>query len=303
MNDIKVSIICLTYNHEDFIANCLDSILAQECDFEYEIILHDDCSTDDSRIVINDYISKHAGKISIVRQNENQFEKFGLKNIILNLLNLCKGEFIAFCECDDYWINNSKLSKQVDVLESNPQLSLVSTGIISLDIHGLEDYKAVNSFVDFNFDLISGLFDNWYCQSLSVMIRKSLIPIHKLNLYSELYDTMLWYELLKYSSGYFIDQPMGVYRIHGNGMWNGKTEKEKIRFSLMQFYEIWCNNKDDRRVLMKLNEIMMSYRDLKNLNFFEKIQLIWIDLKINKNLARIFLYFYVIFISYSVIKY
>lgn len=114
----KVSICCLTYNHENYIGVALDSMVNQITDFDYEIIVLDDCSSDNTREVINDFVEKYPKKVRKVFQSENQYKK----NVpIVNQIfyPLARGEYIAYCEGDDYWTDNKKLQRQVNFLDSH----------------------------------------------------------------------------------------------------------------------------------------------------------------------------------------
>jgi glycosyltransferase involved in cell wall biosynthesis len=117
ITDIKVSVLVITYNHEKFIQQCLESILKQKCSFKLEIIVSNDCSSDNTNnnilCVINN--SDSSNLIKYYNHTENK----GMKNNFIWTLNQCKGKYIAICEGDDYWTDPLKLQKQVDFLEEN----------------------------------------------------------------------------------------------------------------------------------------------------------------------------------------
>lgn len=122
MDDVLVSISCLTYNHEPFIADAIESFLMQKTNFKYEILIHDDCSTDGTVEIIKEYEKKYPGIIKPIYQKENQYSK-GVK---VNEINKERavGSYIAICEGDDYWISENKLQKQVDYMEVHPDCSM-----------------------------------------------------------------------------------------------------------------------------------------------------------------------------------
>lgn len=122
-NDIKVSIICITYNQEKYIGKTLDSFLAQRTDFAYEIIVHDDASNDNTAAIIKEYAAKHQCIVPIL-EAENQYGKPNVRIIGNFCLQKVRGKYIALCEGDDYWVDNYKLQKQYDMLESNPNCML-----------------------------------------------------------------------------------------------------------------------------------------------------------------------------------
>ncbi|WP_318443292.1 glycosyltransferase family 2 protein [Photobacterium leiognathi] len=119
--NILVSVICLTYNHCRYISQTLESILAQDCDFELEIIVHDDASTDGTIEVIKSYAEKFS-QIRPMFREVNLYQKgYQFWN---DIIQLCNGNYIAFCEGDDYWIDNLKLQKQISFLENNKEYVL-----------------------------------------------------------------------------------------------------------------------------------------------------------------------------------
>ena len=123
MPDIKVSIICITYNQEDYIEQAIKSFLMQKTNFEYEIIIHDDASTDKTPEIISRYVEKYSGKIRFIKQEENQHSK-GAHITNDFILPIAKGEYCALCEGDDYWVDDLKLQKQYDFMSSHPEYSM-----------------------------------------------------------------------------------------------------------------------------------------------------------------------------------
>lgn len=119
---IKVSVTCTVYNHRPYIRQTLDSFVNQKTDFEYEIIVHDDASTDGSADIIKGYAEKYPNKIRAILQEENQHSKGKL--IDCDFINpLINGRYIATCEGDDYWPDLNKLQKQFDFLEMHEEYS------------------------------------------------------------------------------------------------------------------------------------------------------------------------------------
>lgn len=118
-----VSIICLTFNHEKYIEKTIQSFIDQQTNFDFEIIIHDDASTDQTPAILKFFQAKYPGKIHLIIQKENQYSKFGFASVLKTALDAATGQYLAFCEGDDYWCDNSKLQLQVDVLnETNAGL-------------------------------------------------------------------------------------------------------------------------------------------------------------------------------------
>jgi glycosyltransferase involved in cell wall biosynthesis len=117
---MKLSVLMITYNHERFIAQALDSILMQEVDFEYEIVIGEDCSSDKTREIVCRYQTMYPDKIRLLLNDVN----LGMMENFQRAYLACQGDFIAILEGDDFWTNAGKLQRQVDLLEANPNLAI-----------------------------------------------------------------------------------------------------------------------------------------------------------------------------------
>lgn len=118
IQDIAVTVICTAYNHENYIKTALDGFVMQKTNFSFEVLVHDDASTDKTADIIREYAEKYPDIIVPVIQTENQYSKnVRITNDIL--LPMARGKYIAFCEGDDFWTNEDKLQIQYDFLESH----------------------------------------------------------------------------------------------------------------------------------------------------------------------------------------
>ena len=154
-----VSIIVLTYNHENYIENCLNSILEQETNFSVEIIIHDDCSTDSNQNKINNLLSEKFKNVIKIYQKENQLSKN--KNVTQELFNKCKGKYISWIDGDDYWVGNLRIEKMVSFLEINPEYSMAFHDVYSFtnDDQTLKPFNEEKSKKDYTAnDLLNGSF-------------------------------------------------------------------------------------------------------------------------------------------------
>ena len=118
MGSIKVSVICITYNHEKYIRDALEGFVNQKTNFDYEVIIHDDASTDRTATIIREYQKKYPDIIKPILQNENQYSK-GIPIIHTYIEPVIRGEYLAFCEGDDYWCDEMKLQRQIDFLDKH----------------------------------------------------------------------------------------------------------------------------------------------------------------------------------------
>lgn len=127
---MKVSIILITYNHEKFIKTCLNSIFSQKIDFTWELIIAEDFSSDKTRNEIDDFL-KSKNNVNVIKLYKEQ--NIGLTKNYYDACNRANGKYIATISGDDYWIDNTKLQKQVDFLENNADYVICSTHFKSLD--------------------------------------------------------------------------------------------------------------------------------------------------------------------------
>ena len=129
---IKVSVAFITYNHEPFIRQALESVLMQKTDFPFEIVIGEDCSTDGTREIVKEYKEKYPDKIKIITSGSN----VGPMPNVVRTYKACKGKYIAILEGDDYWTDPEKLQKQVDLMEANPEYSMCFTDRSVVDRQG-----------------------------------------------------------------------------------------------------------------------------------------------------------------------
>jgi glycosyltransferase involved in cell wall biosynthesis len=123
MRDVRVSVAVITYNQEAYIETALESLLSQRCDFEFEIIIGDDASSDGTSSMCAEYARRYPGIITHIHREKN----VGYVNNLLDVFRHCSGEFIAILEADDHWISDTKLAEQVEVFARNPGTSLCFT--------------------------------------------------------------------------------------------------------------------------------------------------------------------------------
>lgn len=123
-----VSIYCLTYNHEKYIRDCLDGFVKQKTSFPFEVIVHDDASTDNTQSIIKEYEGKYPDIIKPIYQVENQYSKKTpfIREFIFPRVS---GKYIAICEGDDYWTDDQKLQLQVNAMEENPDCHFCVCGV------------------------------------------------------------------------------------------------------------------------------------------------------------------------------
>lgn len=174
MEKILVSVIIATYNQSQYIKRCIDNILSQERNgFDIEIVIADDCSTDNTQEILKDYKKRHPDIFKLILRKEN----IGIPVNSLGAWYLSSGKYMAIIDGDDYWNDNRKLLRQVDLMEKEPNCNYVFT---NYKILNEKDNKIINSKfpkdIPEYFDLHYLLKLNIMPASLTVMLRKSLLP-------------------------------------------------------------------------------------------------------------------------------
>jgi len=216
-----VSICCIAYNHENYIEEAIDSFLIQETNFPFEIIIHDDASTDNTVDKIKVYRKKYPQLIKTILQVENQFSQG--KNPMRLLNEKSKGKYIAICEGDDYWIDAGKLQKQIDLMSQNPDCDMsfhAAEIYLNKNKHGKITGKHVNGNKIFSTSEVI-LGGGSFCPTASLIYRNGLFsprPSYFDNAPVGDYFTQITGSL---NGGLlYIDQVMSVYRQGVPGSWS-----------------------------------------------------------------------------------
>lgn len=214
-SDIIVSILCTVYNQAKYLRECIDGILAQKTNFRYEVIIHDDASSDDSVEIIKEYMEKYPNLIFLVAQEENKFSKQKFDIYRNYLFPLVRGKYIAFCEADDYWIASDKLQKQVDFLEKNTDYGLVYTNYNAyIEKSKILKLKYGDLYKNFSGYAFEKLFERCFIRTLTVCVRSNLlINIPRLSQGVFNGDLFYFYEVTRQTKIYYDDFISGVYRI------------------------------------------------------------------------------------------
>ena len=232
MENILVSIHCTTYNHEKYIADAIDSFLDQQTNFKYEILIHDDASTDKTADIIRAYEKKYPNLIKPIYQTENQYSKAGISVDKINI-DRALGKYIAICEGDDYWIDKYKLQKQIDYMESHPECSLcVHAGYVVSAANKKKQSVNRPNKGDKSFtveEVIEGggelfLTNSMLFQKEFGHIRPSFLQNAPVG------DYPLAINLSLEGKVHYIDEYMSAYRVGNSESWTGKiiSNTEKI---------------------------------------------------------------------------
>lgn len=274
--DILVTISCATYNHEAFISEAIESFLKQKTNFKYEILIHDDASTDKTPLILREYEKKYPDLVRVIYQQENQYSK---GKMILNILDKeARGKYIAICEGDDYWIDENKLQKQIDYLENNSKCGLCFHTVAILDnklnkkVREIKPYK--KSQVSPTKDIILG--GGGFIGTNSIIYRKEvMLDPPKFYLDSPVGDYPLQIINSMKEYAYFIEDTMSVYRVNTGISWTDKNKsyiKEKeLNLKLIEMldkFNEYSNFKYKQEVFKKIEQwcyVIIKYYQKENL--------------------------------------
>ena len=230
-DEILVSICCITYNHVSYIRQCLDGFLMQKTNFKYEIIVHDDCSTDGTADIVREYAEKHPDILVPVLQSVNQFQQ-GKKKILASFVYpIARGKYLAMCEGDDYWTDPFKLQKQVDFLESHPDYSMCfHRAEILKEKENLENHLMCHDIEDREYDP-NELFEVWKVPTASIVAKRGIIDVENKGT-----DRILNGDIVIVLNSAILGKIRGmsdcmsVYRIQSTGVtYNKELKKERAK--------------------------------------------------------------------------
>ncbi len=236
---IMVSICCLTYNQEAYVRQALEGVVGQKTSFSYEILIHDDASTDRTAKIIREYALLYPDRVKPILQTENQYAK-GLTNVS-GTYNFprAKGRYIAMCEGDDYWTDPYKLQKQVDFLESHPGCSLVFHSA-RIQVMGrafteqkMRPYKKSRKVTPEEIiNKTSGY------PTASLMFRTDMVKdLPEFYVKAPLADVPLQLMAAARGWAYYMDRPMCVYRLGGASSWTTLMKQGDYEKKQEQYYK------------------------------------------------------------------
>ena len=226
-----VSVCLIVYNHEEYLESLIKNILNQKTNFSYEVIIHDDASTDKSREIIDKY-AKIDKRIVKMYEEENQYSQG--KEVMSITLKCAYGKYIALIEGDDDWLCENKLQKQVDYLEQHKDCSLCVTNAIIKNMRNnkitkMSPYKKDTIVTYKNYITRKNAFPT----ASMVFPRKYVLVLPDYYLKSPIGDVPLEIHLLSLGYAYYIDSLDVMYRIFAKNSWSSKFSKS----SQLSYYD------------------------------------------------------------------
>lgn len=242
---LMLSVIIISYNQEKYIQEAIDSVLNQKTKYEYEVLLADDCSPDNTKEVLKEYQKKYPDKIKVLPRKSN----LGANKNIMDAYLKCKGKYVTVLEGDDYWNNENKIQIQIDFLESHPEY----IGISHIQ-EGRDNNKKILGYFperlkeDFVINDLEDLLENEKIYSFTATIHKNIFleTKHRKNveylhtLDSTISDAQMCEYLLTLGKIYVLKEAFMVYRLRnndGNSNFNSSYKVNEIQFRFLKIYK------------------------------------------------------------------
>lgn len=266
---MKVSIPLLAYNQESYLHQAIDSVLMQQVNFDYELIIGEDGSTDGTAEIAVDYANRHPDKVRVLFQDRERAERqrrrgLGGKFNFITTIEACRGEYIALLDGDDYWTDPLKLQKQVDFFQAHPECAICFHNALAVNHDGTPGPKLCADDQPQISNLEQLLWGN-FIPTCSVMYRREPMPtLPDWFLTAKMGDWPLLILKAQYGKIGYINEVMAAYRVHDSGVWTRRRRSQKLVTSIKLLDNI------DRELRFKYSG---TIRQAKTRLFFELAEL------------------------------
>lgn len=269
-----ISVLVCTYNQEKYLAQALDSVLMQQCHEPFEILIGDDCSTDGTGKIADEYQSRYPEKVKVIRPKKNM----GASQNFIRLANAATGEFLSICDGDDYWRRENVLKKQMDVFRANPDVGMICAKA-KCYIQQDGEYGGTLGYTGAE-DLTTMLRDNRDVAAPTIAFRRDLMLrcIADSKWYIDqnwFYDSVMAYWFAYNSKIKFINEELAAYRVLNNSACHADSPEKEAEYARRYFMVKWhfilthpvlCNQETFEMLMHEYDERskFMSYvADLK----------------------------------------
>lgn len=242
--DVMVTVIITAYNHEKYIEQAIQGILGQKTEYEYELVIHDDASTDGTQDIIRAYEKKYPDKVKSIIEKENLFSQGKLGAVFYD--SRLAGKYLAICDGDDYWTCDTKLQKQISYLEQHPECSMCIHNAIQHNSVTGEDI-VLNTFekdgvYDQRQQILAGLGTNFPASASYVMRNDLIKSLPAFFVKPRAVDYPVRQYLASKGEVYYFSEPMSVYRIMSSHSYMKETAKSKAFYNnytveMLAFFE------------------------------------------------------------------
>jgi glycosyltransferase involved in cell wall biosynthesis len=244
-----VSVCMLAYNHAPYVRQAIEGVMMQKTDFEFELVIGEDCSTDGTREICFELQRRFPDKIRVLWSDENLYRKPGLGGgNSLRVRARCRGEFVAYCEGDDYWTDPQKLQLQVDVMRRHPEVSFCCHKFRSTrdGAFWTTNQDRIAAFMSRSAEKDGFLFTReeffehgTFAQTATVMYRKSLFDEEYFKGSKSCRDLVMMYASLRKGLGFYLDRTMSVYRMTDSGVWAGLSARRRAEADAATFRTLY----------------------------------------------------------------
>lgn len=281
-----VSVIVTTYNHEPYLADALDAILAQRCNFDVEIVLGEDCSSDNTLAICRDYAERYPDMIHLIASSEN----VGWRKNYRRCVEAAQGQLIAFCDGDDYWCNKDRLAEQVALMEQNPNIGLCYTLAERRDGEG----RLVGRFpIGEGHTTLDAMLHDWCVENCTTLASRELVldyyatekPENHPEWLTE--DLPMWLYVAAHSEVAYIDKATAVHRVFPDSVSHSTSLAKRLAFcdsssNIKLWFDERYNNSKQRRHLLRerMNTALWVYSHIGSMGDFVKRW--WQEVKENK---------------------
>ena len=271
-----VSVCVTTYNHEPYLAEALDAILAQRCDFGVEIILGEDCSSDNTLAICRVYAEKYPENITLIASTEN----VGWRANYRRCVEAARGKYIAFCDGDDYWCDENRLAEQVALMEQRPSVGLCYTLAERRDCKG----ELVGRFpIGEGHTSLDELLHDWCVENCTTLAQRDLVlayytterPENRTEWLTE--DLPMWLFVAAHSEVVYIDRVTAVHRVFPDSVSHSTSLAKRLAFcdsssNIKLWFDECYNNARQRRYLLRerMNTALWVYSHIGSVGTFVK---------------------------------
>lgn len=290
-----VSVVVTTFNHESYLAEALDAILSQRCNFGVEIVLGEDCSSDNTLAICQEYAERYPDTVKLIASTEN----VGWRENYRRCVEAAQGQLIAFCDGDDYWCDENRLAEQVALMEQNRNVGLCYTLAERRDENGALVGRFPTGVGHINLD---AMLHDWCVENCTTLASRELIldyyatekPENHPEWLTE--DLPMWLYVAAHSEVAYIDRATAVHRVFPDSVSHSTSLAKRLAFcdsssNIKLWFDERYNNSKQRRYLLRerMNTALWVYSHIGSVGNFVKR---WLEeIKENKRgVCNIFAY-------------
>ncbi len=256
--NVKVSVLMLTYNHERYLAQAIEGVLMQRTHFPYELVIAEDCSTDRTRDVIRQYWEKYPDRIRVFLNRHN----IKGRRTVVRGYNACRGQYVAYVEGDDYWTCPDKLQRQADLLDRRPDCSICFHSVTMMwddERHEPTVFRPNNIQDTY---VLEDLLETNFIGACSPMYRKGVFgDFPAWHFLPPVGDWSVHIMHAHHGKIAYIDEPMGVYRQHSGGIYSSRPASHRLKVAIECFL-VFRDALDHRYRRLIARELSAYYLEL-----------------------------------------